>query len=1188
MAQQVDELSIKISSNARQAIRDLNALSASLQKVGTSFRSTGSRLSGLSVGVGKLTRGMTGFGNANRFASKMSKNLTSSLASLALKVFSLTKAFSFLKTGIESAMNFTETVNYFEVAVRDIGRKSAGNWQQAGYRSAEEYVNSFTGRLKNLTTNMTGFKVDEYGNTTEVIGPNLGLDPNQVMQYQAMYTQMSSSMGLTADTAVNMSKALTMLGADWASLRNVDFSESWNKMASALAGQSRAVRAYGIDITNARLQEEAYKYGITDNIQTMSQAEKAQLRLLAILDQSKVAYADLANTMMSYSNQIRYLKQQFSNLSRVIGNLFLPIIAKVLPYINGLIIAFRRLFEEIARILGISLQGINSSMSGISDDYFDMADDSGLADMFSNASDSAEEANQSAEKLKRTVLSFDELHLLNDNSKDENSSSSNSDDNKIPRMGGNPLLDSAIASALGEYESIWSEALARMENRVTEIADRIYSVFQRLMNLIRNRDWVGLGQYIGDGINLGLEAIYDALRWDKLQSGIFDKIDAITTTFNSLVGRINFELIGRIIGNGINIVTGSLNRIYENINFPLIGEQLANGINGLADEVDFHALGATLGNGFMSAWRVLSSLVGKLNYKLLGKDLADEVKGIFDTINFELIASTVSTGINGVFTVFSTFLTDVPWEKYGNDIGVAIKLMVERIDWDLIRETIEQLFTATMDGLKGILEGLGLGSIAEDIETFKNKIVELWNEIDWKTIKIALGYIAEGISAVGTSLIVDLAQIGVDILNGLAKGIKFIGDTISAMPEEAQAFLTGFAEAIAAFAITGLTFGHVASLFGLSKSLGSFVTPLTNLQGIGAVSLMLSLGQALRKLTQSILGDDNAFEHAADNMWNSDIYDNGLPEKIESIGNKSAEAAPKVEGLSTKTVELTEAQQALSETVSTQMTSDMQDWITSLDDATTKSKPLIGKVQELKKETQKAADNTKGLQDKTTGFSLKTALTALKYGLLSSANLKIAETADTATEAYGRMETAAGDAAEGIQSAFDGISIDLTDVGVNAVSSINAGIQSQHISVPSVDVTGYNRQYLTPDQSQWVDWPVFGVNWHAKGAVFTTPTIAGIGEAGPEAVLPLTNKKTMGMIASSIADSGKAFSGMSADDIQEAVATGVAMAMSQNPQMVEVVVNSVLRTSDEKLAQAVSRGRAKLNQRYNPSIVASY
>ena len=56
-------------------------------------------------------------------------------------------------------------------------------------------------------------------------------------------------------------------------------------------------------------------------VSEMNQATKAQLRLLAILDQSKVAFGDLANTMQSPANQLRMLQQNFSNLARIIGNI---------------------------------------------------------------------------------------------------------------------------------------------------------------------------------------------------------------------------------------------------------------------------------------------------------------------------------------------------------------------------------------------------------------------------------------------------------------------------------------------------------------------------------------------------------------------------------------------------------------------------------------------------------------------------------------------------------------------------------------------------------------------------------------------------------------------------------------------------------------------------------------------------
>ena len=370
---------------------------------------------------------------------------------------------------VESSMDFLETVNYFEVAMRKLGDDAASNWQQAGYDSAESYANSFSDRAKQLTAKMTGYEIDSDGNATYTGKKNLGMNPNTVMNYQAMFAQVSESIGVAEESALNFSNALTMLGTDWASLRNTTFEQSFEKFASALAGQSRAVRAFGIDITNATLQEYAYKYGLSTAVSEMNQATKAQLRLLAMLDQSKVAFGDLANTMNSPSNQLRMLQQNFANLARTIGNLFLPIVEKVLPYINGLVMALQRLFAWIGSLLGIEFKSINSSMGGA---------DNGMENFVSDTEDAGDaltDADKAAKKLKNTVLGFDELNQLNDNSDSSSGSSKNSGSNA---GGGSPILDEAIAKALEEYQKAWDEAFARMDNKAQEVADRICDAFK--------------------------------------------------------------------------------------------------------------------------------------------------------------------------------------------------------------------------------------------------------------------------------------------------------------------------------------------------------------------------------------------------------------------------------------------------------------------------------------------------------------------------------------------------------------------------------------------------------------------------------------------------------------------------------------------------------------------------------------
>jgi len=447
----------KVSSNIVGMTNALANLAKQGNKTGTAAHSLTGNFNSYSVASGRATKG--------------TKSLAATFGTFYASAFLAIRGVKALGRAIGSSMDFLETVNYFEVSMRDIGNSAAAQWKENGYTSAEEYAESFSSRAKELTAKMTGYEIDIEGNATYTGTKNLGMDPDKVLQYQATYAQVASSIGVAEESALNFSKALTMLGTDWASLRNLSFDTAWEKFASALSGQSRAVRSLGIDITMATLQEYAYKNGLTEAVSEMNQAEKAQLRLLAILDQSQVAFGDLANTMQSPANQLRMLQQNFSNLARVIGNIFLPIITKVLPYINALVIALQRLFSFIGSLLGIKFESINSSMGGMSDG---MADLVGGADDYGESLDDAEKA---AKKLKNTTLGIDELNINNPNT------GSGKGNNGAGGIGGNPLLDSAIADALADYELKWNEAFDRMENKAQALADKIVKWFKKIWDV---------------------------------------------------------------------------------------------------------------------------------------------------------------------------------------------------------------------------------------------------------------------------------------------------------------------------------------------------------------------------------------------------------------------------------------------------------------------------------------------------------------------------------------------------------------------------------------------------------------------------------------------------------------------------------------------------------------------------------
>lgn len=147
----------------------------------------------------------------------------------------------------------------------------------------------------------------------------------------------------------------------------MDYSTVAQNLQSGLIGQSRALYKYGIDITNATLATYAYNLGISKSVSEMTQMEKQQLRVLAILDQSKVSWGDLANTINSPSNMLRQFGNNMKEVGMVAGQLFIPILSKVMPIVNGVAIAIKRLLVGLASLMGVKIDFESFGQSGYKD-----------------------------------------------------------------------------------------------------------------------------------------------------------------------------------------------------------------------------------------------------------------------------------------------------------------------------------------------------------------------------------------------------------------------------------------------------------------------------------------------------------------------------------------------------------------------------------------------------------------------------------------------------------------------------------------------------------------------------------------------------------------------------------------------------------------------------------------------------
>ncbi len=592
-----------VSSNTIQMTNALANLASQGNKVGSASRS--------------LNSGLTSTRRSMNHTTRSTRGLASAIGMFYARFFLLIRAIRKLGSAIKASMDYVENLNYFNKAFSQVASKAdLSSWKELGYKSAEAYGQALQKELSRqaleTTTKMSGYSVSENGMVVSARTKSLGINPTQVMKYQAMYAQMASSMGVASDTAAKMSRALTEIGADLASVRNMDFDKVWTDMASGLAGMSRTLDKYGANIRNVNLQQKLNELGIQANISALNQNDKALLRTIILLENTKYAWGDNAQTLNRGANQLRMLKSNFANLSRTIGNIFLPTVAALLPYINGLVIALQRLAERIVKLLG----NTDFDWGGTGG-----ADETSLSYLYDDAdqlSDNLDDATSSAKKLKNELMGFDEINKLSDNTDDTGNTSAGGLD-----AVGRDLLNSAFDKVLSDYQTVWDKAFDDMGNKANEIADRIESAF-------KSKNFRNIGLYISTSLRDAL----DSIDWESVYKRAEGFASGLAEFLNGLIRPDTFYTVGKTIANSLNTSLHSLLTFGETFDWANFGDSLAEGINGFFENFDFERFGKTI-----NTW--VHGLAEAFLHFINGLDIKQIFKGLWDALS-ELDLGTIT------------------------------------------------------------------------------------------------------------------------------------------------------------------------------------------------------------------------------------------------------------------------------------------------------------------------------------------------------------------------------------------------------------------------------------------------------------------------------------------------------------------------------------------------------------------
>ena len=375
---------------------------------------------------------------------------------------------------------------------------------------------------------------------------------------------------------------------------------------------SRTLDKYGANIRNVNLQQKLNELGIQANISALNQNDKALLRTIILLENTKYAWGDNAQTLNRGANQLRMLKSNFANLSRTIGNIFLPTVAAILPYINGLVIALQRLAERIVKLLG----NTDFDWGGTGG-----ADETSLSYLYDDAdqlSDSLDDATSSAKKLKNELMGFDEINKLSDNTDDTSNTSAGGLDDA-----GRGLLNSAFDKVLSDYQTVWDKAFDDMGNKANEIADRIESAF-------KSKNFRNIGLYISTSLRDAL----DSIDWESVYKRVEGFASGLAEFLNGLIRPDTFYTVGKTIANSLNTSLHSLLTFGETFDWANFGDSLAEGINGFFGNFDFERFGKTI-----NTW--VHGLAEAFLHFINGLDIKQIFKGLWDALS-ELDLGTIT------------------------------------------------------------------------------------------------------------------------------------------------------------------------------------------------------------------------------------------------------------------------------------------------------------------------------------------------------------------------------------------------------------------------------------------------------------------------------------------------------------------------------------------------------------------
>nr|DAG73276.1 MAG TPA: minor tail protein [Caudoviricetes sp.] len=670
----------------------LTPLASQLDKVGNAFAKLPPQLSKVVTQANRVTA-------ANERQKKSYMSLSSQLNGFmrsAAKLVSLKAIATYLGNAAEKFNSYYEAANLFGVSMKGLTGEAS----------------TFINKMETL----------------------LGIDPTEAMNNMATIQGLTTSFGMASDKAYVLSKNLTQLGYDLASLKNIPVAESFTKIQAAISGELEPIRRLGVDISNARLQQELLNLGYSQSVSTLSQADKAVLRYIAIMKQTTDAQGDFARTLSSPANMIRILQAQLNSLARAVGSLLYPALKSILPPLIAAVELVKELVTGIASLMGVKVEFPD----------FSSASDAvgGVTDAMDNTTKATGKA---AKAFKNYIMGFDELNVIQkDNGSSGGSGSGAGAAGNILGdidLSGYDMFEQYNEEFAKQIDSIKEKirgmlpiigavtaalALWKLTTFIADIVDAIKKI-GILKGMVAGGILIGIGFFLMfDGIKKAIQDKLNAINFSEILVGAITFVggaallgskiaEFITTSFaDSAVakaitaagGKMGGALVGAVVAGVIAGVAMFVTGVYDALTNGL------NILNGLlipaGSTMAGAAVGAIIGSLGGPIGAGIGAIIGLIVGGLTDAGIAiyqnwDKITAALDKASADLKQWFVGVG-EWWDKKWKGFKTN--WDKAWNSLADTLKALPKKF-WDYGKNVVQGLIDGINNGIENAKKTVG-------------------------------------------------------------------------------------------------------------------------------------------------------------------------------------------------------------------------------------------------------------------------------------------------------------------------------------------------------------------------------------------------------------------------------------------------------------------------------------------------